>query len=183
MLGERPVQAQLDNAMVLKSSWSDPDDTTPGAAKAARQITGWRRYCPLRRCLQRHGERSNFSMTHIVAADKLRAAFDGARIGFSGLRSWTPVNAVQYRPSQGPTRSAMAQLKARMQFDRAWATFDDRQRALLASVVLLNTAITVTAELLGISPNLATQQLVAALDVLVDRLGVQRDIDAGRVAA
>jgi hypothetical protein len=34
---------------------------------------------------QRHGARSSFSVDHVVAADRLRVLFDGARLGFLGF--------------------------------------------------------------------------------------------------
>jgi hypothetical protein len=77
----------------------------------------------------------------------------------------------------------MRQLRCHLQFDRIWLRLDDRSRALVAGVVLQNRSVGTIAEALGISANLAMQQLVAALDVLVDRLNVKADLESGKVLA
>jgi hypothetical protein len=125
----------------MRASWRDPTDTSPSAARTAREITGYRAYCPLRRCLQRHGSASSVTLRHIAAADQLRGLFDGSRLGFSGLRDWRPVTAIHYRPMAGPTRTALRQLRCRQDFDAAWSLFGDEERVLLGIVVLANTSI------------------------------------------
>lgn len=66
--------AQEGPAGVMASSWRDPTDTTPTAARAPRQIHGYRTYCPLRRC------RDNSSLYERVVAQSMvvtiRAAID-----------------------------------------------------------------------------------------------------------
>jgi hypothetical protein len=173
LLEEGPPEVRKVNHSVMRADWIDPEDLRPNV-RAGRTITGHRAYCPLRWCIRRHGSRSSFNENHILAADRLRAAWDGARIGFSGLKDWRPVQAILYRPSQGPTTSAMRQLKCRKEFDKAWALFDDRARALLASVVLQNRALGPTADVLGISKPLASQTLTEALDVLVGHFDLGR---------
>jgi hypothetical protein len=69
---------------VHRSSWRDPDDTSPTAAKTARQVTGYRTFCPLRRIAQ--GRSSSITDAHIHAADMLRKSADAAGIGFSAER-------------------------------------------------------------------------------------------------
>jgi hypothetical protein len=167
---------------VVKGSWNDPDDMKPGATRTAKQVTGWRGYDPLRMAFKRLGERSNVKAEHIVAADLLRAAFDGSRIGYSGLASWMPIQSRIYRPSTGPAQPAMKRLRARQSFDKAWVALGtERRHALIAGVVLRNLSVAKVAEMLGISPNLASEQLAEALDVLVKHLDVANH--PGRIAA
>jgi hypothetical protein len=92
---------------VVRSTWTDPDDMRPNA-RHAREIAGYRRYCPLRRCLAQHGDRSSFTGEHIQAADRLRACFDGARLGFSGLKGLRPAGHGDQLPPLAWSRSATA---------------------------------------------------------------------------
>jgi hypothetical protein len=126
----------------MKSEWSDPTDLTPTAARTARQVHGFRAFCPLRRCVGRHGEAAGYTPEMIEAADRLRGLFDGARIGFSVLKDWRPIQAVQYRPVTGPTPTALRQLRCREGFDRIWALLDVDTRAVVGAVVLLNRPLT-----------------------------------------
>jgi hypothetical protein len=73
----------------------------------ARTIGGYCAYCPLRWCKARHGDRSSFTTEHIAGGDHLRSLFDGAMIGFSGLKDLRPIQSAMYRPSSGPTAAAM----------------------------------------------------------------------------
>jgi hypothetical protein len=160
---------------VFKTTWADPEDDKPSASRVARQVSGYRQYDPLRRCRARHGDRASFSVEHVGAADRLRSLFDGNRLGFSSLRDWRPVSSVNYRPMTGPTKPAIRQLRCRREFDRIWSMFDDRARALLASVVLQNVSVSKTARVLGLSQALTMQLLIAALD----RLCLHFDIREG----
>jgi hypothetical protein len=175
LIGEQPPDVQLVTGKVLKTSWRDPTDTTPTAAKVAREVSGWRQYCPLRKCLARHRERSSFTARHIEGADRLRAAFDGARLGFSGLKSWEPVHRIAYRPSSGPGTTALKQLKARQVFDAAWGLFDDPARALLGAVVLANVPLGISADRLGLRKPRATTLLVDVLDRLADHFQIEEE--------
>jgi hypothetical protein len=172
LIAEQPPDQQLVNRRVVRSTWRDPDDTSPTAARTAREISGWRTRCPLRSCIKRHGSRSSFTEQHVIAADRLRQLWDGSRLGFSGLRGLTPVTSAMYRPALGPAKPALRQLKCRQQFDAAWALFTDQSCALLLSVVLQNRAVTRTAELLSVSVPWTTQKLVEALDLLVDHFEI-----------
>jgi hypothetical protein len=133
----------------------------------------------LRWCLARHKHRSSFTTDHIEAADRLRAAWDGSRLGFSALKDWRPVTAIHYRPQTGPKQTALQQLKCRREFDVAWSLFGDDDRALLLAVVLRNLRIGTTAEMLAKGKPWVTQRLVAALD----RLCLHWDIRQERAAA
>lgn len=70
-------------AKVVRSEWTDPDDMTPNASRTARTITG---------------HRAGYTAEMVEAADLLRVAFDCARIGYSGLKDWRPVQALVYGP-------------------------------------------------------------------------------------
>jgi hypothetical protein len=178
LLAEQPPAARIVNRTVMKSEWVDPDDLRPNQ-RTGRTIPGHRAFCPLRWCIRRHGERSSFTVEHVEAADRLRGLFDGARIGFAGLRDWRPVSALNYRPSTGPSATALRQLRCRTQFDRVWALFGTEAHAVLAAVVLKNLSVGRTAELLEMTKPLITQRLVEALD----RLCLNFDIEAPRRAA
>jgi hypothetical protein len=169
---EQPPAIQIASRKVMKSAWVDPDDTTPGAAKTARQIHGHRRFDPLRWCLHRHRERSSFSEEHIMAADLLRAAWDGSRLGFVGLKTWMPVQSAVYRPSTGPAGPALRQLRARQTFDGAWRLCCGHDRALLLAVVLGNMSLGKAADRLRVSKPWATQALVLVLDRLCEHFEI-----------
>jgi hypothetical protein len=183
LIGQQPPQAQMLNRHTMRGEWRDPMDTTPSASRTARTIAGHRVFCPLRWCIRRHGERSTFTAEHVAAADKLRIAFDGARLGYSGLKDWRPVTAINYRPSTGPASPALRQLRARKTFDSAWSLFDDPTRAVLVGVVLSNLSLARCAAITGRSAHLSKQLLADALDRLVLHFDIERDMAAGRVAA
>jgi hypothetical protein len=178
LMPEQPPAIQLKTRKAVRASWADPDDMKPNAARAARSIAGHRAFCPLRWCIARHGERASFTADHVAAADALRAAWDGARIGFSSLKDWRPVTAINYRPAMGPTVSALKQLKCRVAFDRAWSLFDDATRAALVLVVLRNTSISKAAEVLDTSASRCKERLVIAFDRLVLHLDIGRERQA-----
>jgi hypothetical protein len=167
-----PPEIRRINHSVLKDTWVDPDDLRPNV-RTGRTVTGHRAFCPLRWCQKRHGGRSSFNEEHVAAADRLRVAFDGARLGFAALKDWRPIQSIAYRPSMGPTATALRQLRCRRAFDRAWNLFDSPARRLLALVVLENLAVGPTAETLGLTKPLATQKLVEALDRLVVHFGIR----------
>jgi hypothetical protein len=172
LLADGPPDQRKINQTAMRGEWLDPDDLRPNV-RTGRTVSGHRAYCPLRWCLRRHGARSSFSKDHIVAADKLRGYFDGARLGYGGLMDWMPITAKLYRPMLGPDRRSLRQWQARRQFDRAWSLFDDPARAMLASVVLMNVAVGPTAETLGITKAQATERLVAALERLCEHWDIR----------
>jgi hypothetical protein len=88
-----------------------------------------------------------------------------------------------YRPPSGPPQNALKQYRCRVQFDKAWALFSERQRAVIAGCVLQNYSIKYSAELLGVKPLLLGQQLCEALDLLVKHLDIKGRIASGRLAA
>jgi hypothetical protein len=169
---EAPPDIRIANRSAMKGEWTDPDDTTPNAARTARMIQGYHAFCPLRWCIRRHGARSSYTVEHVEAAERLRTAFDGARLGFSGLKDWRPANAAVYRPSKGPTAPALQQLRCRAQFDRAWSLFNATQRAMLSLTLLHNVAVGRAAELLDATKPLMTQRMVKTLDRLSEHFDI-----------
>jgi DNA-directed RNA polymerase specialized sigma24 family protein len=115
----------------------------------------------------------------VQAADRLRLAFDGARIGFSSLKDWRPVTAIDYGPATGPSAAALKRTRAEREFNAAWAVLDEDERAMVTLVVLWNVATGRAADMLGLSKPLMTTRLVAALG----RLCTHYDIRAEPTAA
>jgi hypothetical protein len=105
---DSPPPVQIHNGRVMRSEWADPTDGNPNH-RTARTVRAYRARCPLRWCTARHGERSGISPEHLEAADRLRMAFDGARLGFSGLvLDGRPINEVKlHYPPTGPTKTAL----------------------------------------------------------------------------
>jgi hypothetical protein len=174
LVPDTPPEIRLVNRTAMRASWNDPEDDRPSAARTARTISGHMSFCPLRWCLHRHGERSSYTVEHIQAADRLRLAFDGSRLGFSALKDWRPIQATQFRPSTGPGAAALKQTKAARDFAAAWGTLDQDERAMLVLVVLRNTTISKAAIMLEISGPIMTRRLVTALDRLCDHYDIRR---------
>jgi hypothetical protein len=169
-LAEGPPAIQIQTGKVIAGiEWLDPSDDNPNR-RTAKVVKGFHTSCPLRWSQKRHGARSCFSAEHVMAADRLWALFDGARIGFSALRDdWKPVSDYRiYRPPLGPTTTALRHLKCRQQFAQAWSLFDDAERALLAAIVIGNTAVTRYAAMSVQNPAVVKERLVKALDALVE---------------
>jgi hypothetical protein len=174
LVQDLPPSIRIANETAVRAEWTDPEDDKPTAAKTARQVSGYRQFCPLRWCIRRHKERSSFTAEHVVAADRLRLSFDGSRLGFSALRDWRPIQAMFYRPQTGPTATAVRQYRCRRSFDAAWSLFNDTERALLLAVVLRNIAINRVCEMTGWSKHKTTEKVVASLDKLADHYDIKQ---------
>src|SRR6478736_2357799 len=74
-------------AQVMRATWRDPDDLRPNARRA-REITGYRSSCQLRRMSVQRG--SPITEAHIVAADHLRSLADLSRVGCTGRENLLP---------------------------------------------------------------------------------------------
>jgi hypothetical protein len=153
-------------------SGATPTDLDP-RHRIARTIRGFRATCPLHRCIARFGERSGTTVEMLDAADRLRAAYDGSRIGFMGLRDWRPVSSLHYGPLSGPAKSALKQLRCRMMFERTWRLFEPATQLLLLIVVLRNQPIARFVEQTSVSYNRTKELLIAALDRLVAWFDIQ----------
>jgi hypothetical protein len=170
---DKPPEVQIASHKAMRGEWTDPQDDRPSAARVARTVRGHRAYDPIRWSIARHGSRSNFTTDHVAAADALRVCFDGARLGFSALRDWRPVTALTFRPSTGPSATALKQVKSRRAFDAAWARFRDPERALLLGCVLRNLSISKVAALTRQTASRITARLVVALDLLAQHFEIR----------
>jgi hypothetical protein len=182
-----PPEIRLANRSVMRTSWRDPDDVTPNARRAAREITGFRAACALRQMLHKDGARSSITDAHVLAADMLRAQVDAILYGFSGRREFLPVQAIAYGPVSGPSMAAIRTMKAWAPFRSAMALFSLAEKRLLTWVVLENRSVTswcaAQRELgrLVLVPR-AMQALVGILDRLVDYYDVADDRRGDRAA-
>lgn len=62
-----PPPIQLANHAAMAAEWTDPDDLRPNV-RFGRKVSGFRAYCPLRRCRDRQGDRSSFTRACDAAA-------------------------------------------------------------------------------------------------------------------
>jgi hypothetical protein len=177
---------------VMEAHWRDPDDTTPNAARNAREVRGFRSYDPLRWSRRRHGDASSITELHIHAADRLRHAADVARLGGlpGPLPGWgaTPTQAGRYSPSTGFPAAARAMLRADREYRRAMSILIPSEQEIIVVVVLRNVSIAAWTRLrryLGdrTLPQTETAKLVGALDKLVDHYDteIKEDMAFGRV--
>jgi hypothetical protein len=171
----------------MRSSWRDPDDTTPGARRTPKEITGFRAACALRRMLHRHAASSSITEEHVIAADLLRLQVDAVLIGFSGRRELMPVQSLMYGPLTGPSMAAIRSAKAWKPLRRALALFTEAERRLLTWVVLENRSVTSWCAALlerGLPAllNREMQMLVTMLDRLVEHYDVECDRRGARAA-
>jgi hypothetical protein len=184
------LEARQGPLAVMQASWRDPDDRTPTAARTAREIAGYRAYCPLRWMLRRHGAASAVTERHVYAADRLRFTFDVAGLGMSGVRELLPVTALVYGPRDGPGRAALWQTRALREFRRAMACEPLEDRPLIGAVVLRNHSVAAwCAEQgrAGVKPQPKTEmrRLVVCLDRLEAHYAseIDDDLACGRLLA
>jgi hypothetical protein len=187
---ESPPLIQRETQKVMKASWRDPTDTRPGVMASVREISGYRRLDPLRFCLKRHGNACGITERHIIAADLLRVAADGAAIGFSAPRDMLlPISSIQYRPSTGPDSQALHQQRCWRGFVRVSAIFSKEDLLLLIHVVILNWSVAKWVRVLNLAGQRADarremSRLIAALDRLVEHYdsGIDAAIGKGMAA-
>jgi hypothetical protein len=126
---------------VMKSAWRDPDDLRVNA-RAAREITGHRAYCPLRWTLKRFGSESRITERHIAAADRLRQAVDLVVTGRGGVSWPTGILAGMLQGIRDlPSATARANIRAVGEVRRAMRLYSQGERELVTHVVLLNHAV------------------------------------------
>jgi len=173
---------RLSNRSAMRATWRDPEDDRPGAARTARTVTHYRAFCPLLRCLHRHGAASSITAEHVAAAHELRLLWDRVSIGFSGRRElWVFVDAV-HGPRDGPGAAALASVRAWPEFQRALRLFDAEQRELLTHSVLRNGTLEMWQRERHIGRARAMTALVGILDELVEHF--RSEIDRhGAIAA
>ena len=161
----------------MRASWRDPDDITPGARRTAKEITGFRAFCPLRQ-MSAHPH-SGITAAHIMAADKLRELIDIATIGYSGDR---PLIYVQQnaQPCTGMGRAALAQNKAWREVRRVVDIFPVSQLAMIQAVILQNVRLFTWARQHGQNPQIAKGRLLSILDRLVQHFEAEVEDDLAR---
>jgi len=156
----------------MRATWRDPDDLRPNARRA-REITGYRSSCQLRRMSVQRG--SPITEAHIVAADHLRSLADLSRVGCTGRENLLPIGSVAYGPRAGPTAGAIRQAFASVDLNRCLRRFTASEQLMLIAVVLFSVPVLVWCW--GrLDPKLETQRLVRILDRLVGHY--QTEVDA-----
>jgi hypothetical protein len=126
-------------ARVMKDTRVDPDDVRPNAARAPRQVTGYRNFCILRRMIL-SSPGGPITTEHVHAGDKLRELVDVAQIGRSAGMVALNVH-LPSGPSMGPGVSALTQAQASRQVSRALTQFKLPEQMLLVAVVLQNQSL------------------------------------------
>lgn len=159
---------------VMATSWRDPTDTKPNASRRPRRLTGYRRYCPLRRMVEAGGSRQ-ITEDHIRAADLFRADADIARLGRSRDLGDGDAITAQFGPRRGPTESAIAQAEAEVAVRLTFARFPAAYQAMLVEIVLRNRSLhswcatlTGTGDTVPV-PAVEMGKLISILDVLADQ--------------
>jgi hypothetical protein len=168
-----------------RSSWRDPEDTSPTAARTARQVTAWRTFCSLRK-MRGH---SSVTDMHIHAADQLRLSADAAGIGFSGEKDDLPVTSIIYGPRSGPPKRDEESLKAWRDFRRAIKPFGQYQLRMLEWVILRNYSLPRWTELeeqrFGekLNPKVQMGMLLGILEVLLEyyRTEIEQGLATGKI--
>lgn len=170
-----------------RSSWRDPDDTSPTAARTARQVTGYRTFCPLRKMC--NGRGSQVTEQHIYAADQLRRSADVAAIGFSAERDGMPVTSLVYGPKPGPSKAAHAQTAAWRDFRRATKIFTPDQMQMIFGIILSNWSIQHWCEAESdrtgrrLNPQVEMGKLLGILECLVGyyRTDIDQELANGKI--
>jgi hypothetical protein len=148
---------------VMRAMWRDPDDHRPNTRRA-REIGGWRTYCPLRRMAAQRN--SQITERHIIAADYLRQFADQAVHGLSGRDGLLPIGAIMHGPRGGPSAAAITQAFAGREFSRVMRQFMPWQRAMLTDIVLLNRSLSAWCAKWQDNPQIEMGRLVCTLDEL-----------------
>jgi hypothetical protein len=157
----------------MRATWRDPDDLTPGARRAPREITAWRSYCPLRK-MSGHPN-SGITAAHIMAADKFREVCDVAVMGYTAARPliFVGLNAA---PRFGMGADAVAQMRAVREMRRAVRLFHPPQLLMIEAVILRNMTLRQWCE--SRVPRIATPRLEKVkLLVILERLVQHFDSD------
>lgn len=169
----RVRQLQQGRGAVMRASWRDPDDLRPNARRA-REITGWRTFCPLRRMALARG--SQIDEQHIVAADLFRLTYDRATIGESGT-TMMPIGSGIAGPRSGPAAGALAGVAAARDVQRVKRRFPETQWLMLVFVVLQNRTLAAWCGLLqDTNPQVEMGRLLSALEMLVEHYRFEVDL-------
>lgn len=163
---------------VMKGSWRDPDDIRPGAARRAREITGYRSYCPLRRmAAMKH---SQVTERHIIGADQYRLAVDITVFGCSGGRNIAGGHT-GFGPIAGPSAAAAMQARCAREVARLLARIPLAHRAMLTEIIILNRSLhNWCSQQRGRESGKEMGKLIVILDIIEDHFA--SDIDTALVA-
>jgi hypothetical protein len=176
------VASEAPPRHAMHASWRDPDDITPGARRAPREIHGWRRYDPLRK-MTAHPN-SGVTEAHILAADKLRELVDIATLGYSAERPLIFVTQTISGPRFGMSAGEVARVKAGRAVKRVIALFPAMQLEMIQAIILRNVTVRAWTEALPQPASQATEKgrLLTILDLLVQHFGseVADDLRSGR---
>jgi hypothetical protein len=190
LIAEKPEAVRIANASVMPSVWVDPEDDRPNTSRTAREVSGHRAFCPLRWCIRRHGERSQITMKHVLAADHLRRLADGILFGFNGNRNPFLYTDMHPGPLLGPPQPALRRARCWKPFVRAMALFTQAQRRLVTAIVLMNRSVSAWCEELAdegrrVVARIEMQKLVVCLDALAEHFDreIQSDLNRGAIAA
>jgi hypothetical protein len=181
-----PFGRYLALGAVMRTEWVDPDDIKPTAAKTARKITGYRAYCPLRRMMALPG--SDITAAHIMAADKLREAWDIGRLGMTpGREPAALFVALVPQPRTGPGAGDLKQAKAAREVHRAMLLFGLPAQALIVCVILQNQSLRAWCQGfegvsggLTLNPKTEKQKLMVILDRLAEHFDAEIDNEVAR---
>lgn len=161
---------------VSKLSWRDPDDMRPNA-RYAREVHGYRTYCPLRRMALQRG--SQITERHIKAADRFRSQADLAIIGAGGSYDLLVTHG-GFGPSLGPSAAAIETAAAALGLSKALRRVPPVLRPMLVEVVLLNRSLQTwcLAAPVPLDAKIEMGRLLALLALLVDHYGPELDAEA-----
>jgi hypothetical protein len=168
-LAVSPPAIQLQTGKLIASEWNDPADDSPNR-RSAKVVKHYRRCCPLRLCIRRHGANAGYSPKHLVAADRLRHLANGSTIGFQGERPLGSVADVRQFLS---SETAVRQWRCGQELRRVRGLFGDADWGLLMAVIIGNVAIQRHAAATGQNVKLVKQRLVGLLDKLVAWFGLR----------
>jgi hypothetical protein len=164
----------------MRSSWRDPDDIMPDARRVPREITAWRRFCPLRK--MSGDPRSGITAAHIMAADKLREVVDVATLGYSSERPMI-FAAMAAQPRFGMSGADIARVAAMRSMTRVLRIFPPGQLVMLEMIVLRNVNLRAwTLAHDNANPAVEKGRLLGILDRLAQHFDaeIEDDISRGR---
>jgi hypothetical protein len=183
--GDPPLARRARGALgaVMRAEWPDPEDIRPSAARSARQVHGWRTYCPLRR-MAGHPS-SGITPGHIAAADKLRELVDLSRMGHTPGRTQAYAGGSP-QPRAGLSPNEMAQAAATRSVRRVLRLYDPRQLAMIHVVLLANQSLRSWIAVCAAGgehcqPAVEKRRLLAILDLLDEHFAgeIEEEINLG----
>lgn len=175
---------EVGRTAVTAGTWRDPADVTPNAAYKPREVKHWKVACSLTRMARKPG--AHITREHIIAADLLREAFDGASVGYTTPRDLGEIMTGLPGPRSGPSEAAKKQVDACKMVIAALRPYSRPQIALLDAILIDNRMVQSWCEYLDIvdpgvwhDPKYYTGMLIACLDILVHHFEdqIERDPD------